>query len=80
MSQQASADGELNAVIAAIRSEPMLNQAVVDIQRYEDTLAVFTSQDTPESLVRMVLKNVWSGPIEVHCTTSLVAGSDTDFT
>ena len=76
MLEQSQADDSLKRIHTAIENEAILNDAVVDIQQYDDTLVVFTSTETPVSFVRLVLRKVWTGPIEVYCATALLTGSD----
>ena len=76
MLQHSHADTSLENVQAVIDAESMLNHAVVDVQQYDDTLVIFTSHETPTSFVRLLLRKVWTGPIEVYCATALLAGSE----
>jgi len=70
------AEISLDNVQSVIDSDSMLNEAVVDVQQHDDTLVIFTAHETPISFVRLLLRKVWSGPIEVYCSTALLAGSD----
>ena len=76
MLQQVVADSDLDGIWSAVECESFLNDVVLDLQIYDDALVVFTSQDTPSNLVRLVLRKVWSGNIEVHCATDLMAGAE----
>lgn len=76
MLQHSKAETNLDNVQAVIESESMLNHSIVDVQQHDDTLVIFTAHETPVSFVRLMLSKVWRGPIEVYCSTALLAGSD----
>ncbi|MEP1208846.1 MAG: hypothetical protein ABJM29_14135 [Rhizobiaceae bacterium] len=76
MLQHLPAEASLDNVQAVIDGESMLYHSIVDVQLYEDTLVIFTVHETPVSFVRLLLRDVWRGPIEVYCSTALLAGSE----
>ncbi len=80
MLQRSQVESNLDSVQAAIESDSMLNRSVVDIQQHDETLVIFTATETPISFIRLLLKKVWQGPIEVYCTTALLAGSEMSLT
>jgi hypothetical protein len=66
----------LHSVQTALENEAVLNDAILDVQQYEDTLVILTAQETPEAFLRLTLDKVWDGPIEVYCATALLDGSE----
>ena len=80
MLQRSQVEPNLDSVQAVIDSESILHRSVVDIQQYDDTLVIFTANETPISFIRLVLQKVWRGPIEVYCTPALLAGSEMSLT
>ncbi|NKB51847.1 MAG: hypothetical protein GKR97_06425 [Rhizobiaceae bacterium] len=80
MLQRSKVETSLDSVQAVIESQSILNASVVDIQQYDDTLVIFTADETPISFIRLLMKKVWNGPIEVYCTTALLAGSELSLT
>ena len=76
MLQPSCTDTDLNNIKTAIERETVLSQTVLDVQLDQDTLVVFTTVETPDTFVRLMLRQVWDGPIETYCATSLMAGAD----
>jgi hypothetical protein len=76
MLQPSTPDVDLNGVHAAIDSQTILNDVILDIQQYDDTLVIFTSQDTSHTFIRLILRKVWTGPLEIYCAIALMSGSD----
>ena len=76
MLQHSNADAGLGSVQYVIENEQLLSDAILDIDQYDDTLVVYTHSDLPESFMRLMLQKAWTGPIEVHCTPSLMASGD----
>jgi len=66
---------ELRRVEALIENEVFLSLSIVDVQVYDNTLVVMTEHSVPRTFVRLLLKKVWEGPIEVYCASALLAGS-----
>lgn len=58
-----------------VEQEQFLRLSVLDIQSYDGTLVVMTDDAVPRPFVRMILKKVWDGPIEVFCASALMSGS-----
>lgn len=80
MLQKTTPPNELDTVLSFMEKEVFLRLSIVDVQAYDDTLVVMTSSDVPRVFVRMLLKKVWAGPIEVYCATALMAGSNISLT
>jgi hypothetical protein len=59
-----------------IEEEQFLRLSVLDVQNYDGTLVVMTDDAVPRPFVRMILRNVWNGPIEVFCASALMGGSN----
>ncbi len=59
-----------------IDQEVFLTLAVVDVQVYDQTLVVMTSHSVPRAFVRMLLRKIWNGPVEVYCASALFAGGN----
>ena len=80
MLQKTSAPNDIDAVLTFMEEEVFLRLSIVDVQNYDDTLVVMTGSDVPRVFVRMLLKKVWSGPVEVYCASGLMAGSNVSLT
>lgn len=76
MLQQTSAESQMRDIQAMIDGDTLLSRTISDVQRYDDTLVVFTQTETPTTFIRLILKSIWTGPIEVYCVTALMAGAD----
>ena len=76
MLQHSNADASLGSVQNVIANHKLLNDSIVDIDQYDDTLVIYTHGDVPDSFMRLMLQKAWTGPIEVYCTSSLMGGSD----
>ena len=76
MLNRAEAHNGLQGVHAALASQAVLNDAILDVLQMDDTLVILAAQETPETFLRMTLDKVWNGPIEVYCATDLLDGAD----
>ena len=65
----------LSAIQDLIEKEEFLKLSVLDIQSYDGTLVAMTDDVVPRPFVRMILKKVWNGPVEVYCASALMEGS-----
>lgn len=63
-----------------IDSEMFLKMSVVDVQVYDDLLVVMTDHAIPRTFVRLLLKRIWKGPIDVFCATALMGGNEISLT
>lgn len=80
MLQKTDLPDNLENVFSLIEDEVFLRISILDVQTYDGTLVVMTSNDVPRMFIRMILKKVWSGPIEVYCASALMAGSSVSLT
>lgn len=76
MLQSPIIDSRLDDVQAVLEKEAFLDSNIMDVQQYDDTLVLLTKREIPLSMVRLLLRKVWTGPIEVYCASALMTGSD----
>ena len=76
MLNRAEAQSSLQGVHAALESQAVLNDAIIDVHQMDDTLVILAAQETPETFLRMTLDKVWQGPIEVYCASDLLDGPE----
>ncbi len=68
---------ELAKIEELVENEVFLGLSVLDVQTYDDTLVVLTDDHVPRAFVRVILKQAWSGEVEVYCANGLMMGSTT---
>ena len=75
MRQPALREDRFARIQELIDSEVFLQLSVIDIHVDNDTLVVMTDHQVPRNFVKLLLRKVWNGPVEVFCASAIMDGS-----
>lgn len=70
-----ASENKIAEIEKLIENEQFLQLSVLDVQDYDGTLVVMTDDAVPRPFVRMLLRKIWDGPVEVYCASGLMSGS-----
>lgn len=73
--QGANTCADLEALVAevdaSINVRPALRLAVMEVQRYDETLVILANGLISPAFIRLALEPIWPGPIEVYDAGSM---------